>query len=138
METINLQPQTLISLTALIKDWNQDPLAFNNSLLITRNQVLVTDGNTILLSLQFPIEDTDLLQDDSSNDHVKTNTGILLNEELNLPLQVNEPENIEELEFEDSESPTSKTKAKLAKIINDLTEEKHNTPLRTDPLLTYT
>ncbi|CAG8821626.1 23596_t:CDS:2, partial [Gigaspora rosea] len=55
---------------------------------------------------------------------------------LNLPLQVNEPENIEELEFEDSESPTSKTKAKLAKIINDLTEEKHNTPLHADPLLT--
>ncbi|CAG8806131.1 22465_t:CDS:1, partial [Gigaspora rosea] len=61
---------------------------------------------------------------------------------LNLPLQVNEPENIEEqdpgIELEDSESPTSKTKAKLTKIINDLTEEKHNTPLRADSLLTYT
>ncbi|CAG8829836.1 8482_t:CDS:2, partial [Gigaspora rosea] len=84
---------------------------------------------------------TDLLQDDSSNDHVETNTELLLNKELNLPLQVNEPENIEEqdpeIELEVSESPTSKTKAKLAKIINDLTEEKHNTPLCADPLLTY-
>ncbi|CAG8752214.1 25161_t:CDS:2, partial [Gigaspora rosea] len=53
---------------------------------------------------------------------------------LNLPLEVNEPENIEEqdpeIEFKDSEIPTSKTKAKLAKIINDLTKEKHNFPLR--------
>ncbi|CAG8766774.1 15792_t:CDS:1, partial [Gigaspora rosea] len=86
-------------------------------------------------------EDTDLLQDDFSNDHVETNTELLLNEELNLPLEVNEPENIEEqnpeIEFEDPEAPISKTKAKLTKIINDLTEEKHNTSLCADPLLTY-
>ncbi|CAG8741944.1 6633_t:CDS:1, partial [Gigaspora rosea] len=57
---------------------------------------------------------------------------------LNLPLQVNEPENIEEqdpeIEFEDSENPTFKTKAKLAKFINNLTEERHNTPLHADAL----
>ncbi|CAG8759744.1 24417_t:CDS:2, partial [Gigaspora rosea] len=35
-----------------------------------------------------------------------------------------------ELEFEDPEAPTSNTKIKFAKIISDLTEEKHNTPLR--------
>ncbi|CAG8816688.1 14133_t:CDS:2, partial [Gigaspora rosea] len=65
-------------LTALVKDWNQDPLAAHNGLVITRNQLT--------------IEDTDLLQDDSSNNHVETNTELLLNEELNLLLQINEPE----------------------------------------------
>ncbi|CAG8784697.1 20440_t:CDS:1, partial [Gigaspora rosea] len=53
-----------------------------------------------------------------------------------------EPENIEEhdpeIEFEDPEAPTSKTKIKFAKTISDLTEEKHNTPLHAEPLLTYT
>ncbi|CAG8794739.1 11187_t:CDS:2, partial [Gigaspora rosea] len=39
--------------------------------------------------------------------------------------------------FEDPEAPTSKTKIKFAKIISDLTEKKHNTPLCADPLLTY-
>ena len=96
----------------------------------------------IFYSLSSLLQKIHLLQDDSSNDHVETNTELILNEELNLPLQVNEPENIEEqdpeIELEDSESPTSKTKAKLTKIINDLTEEKYNTPLRADPLLTYT
>ncbi|CAG8803133.1 12819_t:CDS:1, partial [Gigaspora rosea] len=64
-----------------------------------------------------------------------------LNEELTQPLEINEPENIEkqdpELEFVDQEAPTSKAKIKFAKIISDLTEEKHNTPLHADPLLTY-
>ncbi|CAG8711631.1 14804_t:CDS:2, partial [Gigaspora rosea] len=56
-------------------------------------------------------------------------------EELTLSHKVDEPENIEEhnseIEFEDPEAPTSKTKIKFAKIISDLTEEKHNTPLQT-------
>ncbi|CAG8816823.1 21682_t:CDS:1, partial [Gigaspora rosea] len=83
-----------------------------------------------------------LLQNDFSNNHIKTNTELLLNEELTLPLKVNEPENIEkqdaEVEFENPESPTSKTATKFAKIISNLIGEKHNTPFRSNPLLTYT
>ena len=53
METVTLQPQTLISLTALIKSWNQDPLALNNSLIITKDTAIVMDGITILFFYNF-------------------------------------------------------------------------------------
>ncbi|CAG8720404.1 10884_t:CDS:2, partial [Gigaspora rosea] len=86
-------------------------------------------------------EDTDFLQDNFSNDHIETNTELLLDEELTLPLEVNEPENIEEqdpeIDFENLENPTSKAEAKFAKIISDQQEKKHNTSLHADPLLTY-
>ncbi|CAG8806631.1 16657_t:CDS:1, partial [Gigaspora rosea] len=75
--------------------WNQDPLAFSNSLLITRNQVLVTDENTILLSLQLPTEDPDFSQNDFLNDYTEPITE-LPNEELTLLPEVNEPDNIKE------------------------------------------
>ena len=131
METINLQPQTLISLTALIKDWNQDPLAFSNSLLITRNQVLVTDGNTILLSLQFPTEDPDYSQNDFLNDYTEPITE-LPNEELTLLPEVNEPDNIEEHE------PNLVPVSGLTRIKEDLMSTETVSVVRANPLLTFT
>ena len=91
METVTLQPQTLISLTALIKSWNQDPLALNNSLIITKDTAIVTDGITILFSLQLSIEDTDPLQNDS---YTETTIELPSNEELVLLPEDNAPESI--------------------------------------------
>ena len=53
METLTLQPQTLIILAELIKCWNQDPASQNNSLIITTDQVAITDGKDILLLYNF-------------------------------------------------------------------------------------
>ena len=62
METLTLQPQTLIILAELIKCWNQDPASQNNSLIITTDQVAITDGKEIILSLQFPLESEGQIQ----------------------------------------------------------------------------
>ena len=98
METVTLQPQTLISLTALIKSWNQDPLALNNSLIITKDTAIVTDGITILFSLQLSIEDTDPLQNNPLDSHTGATIELPLNEEL-VPLpEDNAPGSIEAYE----------------------------------------
>src|SRR5260363_79728 len=67
METLILQPQTLIILAELVKYWNQDPASQNNSLIITTNQVAITDGKEIILSLQFPLESEEQIQNSVIN-----------------------------------------------------------------------
>src|SRR5260364_216775 len=56
METFSLQPQTLITLADLVKQWNQGPISCHNSLVITGNHVAVTDGKDVLFSIQFSTE----------------------------------------------------------------------------------
>ena len=129
METVTLQPQTLISLTALIKSWNQDPLALNNSLIITKDTAIVTDGITILFSLQLSIEDTDPLQNDS---YTETTIELPSNEELVLLPEDNAPESIEAYE------PNMEPDSVLTRIKEDLMNTEASTVTRATPLLTFT
>ncbi|CAG8804589.1 18537_t:CDS:1, partial [Gigaspora rosea] len=98
------------------------PLATNNSLVITRNQAIVTDGITILLSFQLPTEDPDHLQNYLPNYYTEPTIELPLSKKLTLSHKVDEPENIEEqdpeIEFEDPENPTYKTeKLNLLKLL---------------------
>src|SRR6185437_16159624 len=67
METPVLQSQTLIAFAEFLKHWNQDPLSQKYSLGITLNNVIITNGNEILLSLQFPTENEPQIQNDRIN-----------------------------------------------------------------------
>src|SRR5260364_424604 len=100
METLTLQPQTLIILAELIKYWNQDPVSQNNSLIITTNQVAITDGKEIILLLQFPLENEEQIQNNViNNDETK-----IISENLELepdgnPTNTNTENTNEELFF---------------------------------------
>ena len=52
--TQRLQSQTIKALEDFLEIWNQDPLAMNNSLAITGNQVSVLNETDILISLTLP------------------------------------------------------------------------------------
>ena len=97
METVTLQPQTQISLTALIKSWNQDPLALNNSLIITKDTAIVTDGITILFSLQLSIEDTDPLQNNPLDSYTETTIELPSNENWCYCLKIMHPKALKPL-----------------------------------------
>ena len=45
-----LQPQTIDALNNFLILWNQDPLAVNNSLIITEISIIVHDGIDIITS----------------------------------------------------------------------------------------
>src|SRR5260363_317636 len=128
METFSLQPQTLIALADLVKQWNQDPISYHNSLVITGNHVTVTNGKDILLSVQFPTE----------NENQNHSTEIELHEE---PETVNEETTpllpSSELLTNEIQTTVLETDAVLKELIKDLTEDKQNTPLRESPLLTF-
>src|SRR5260364_98271 len=90
METLTLQPQTLIILAELIKYWNQDPASQNNSLIITTNQVAITDRKEITLLLQFPLGN----EEQTQNDNINNNTTEIISENLELEPDSN-PTNID-------------------------------------------
>src|SRR6185437_11884295 len=112
METPILQPQTLIALAEFLKHWNQDPLSQNNSLGITLNNVIITNGNEILLSLQFPTENEPQIQNDQINNSLI---------EPNLEDDMEPTQENLELESREPERTT------LDKPINDLTETRNRT-----------
>ena len=122
METLTLQPQTLIILAELIKCWNQDPASQNNSLIITTDQVAITDGKEIILSLQFPLESEEQIQNSVINNDVIE----IIPENLEL-----EPDgNLTHTDTED----TSPLPNAVNKLVIDLTETKGRVFLRRNPL----
>ena len=147
METPILQSQTLIALAEFLKHWNQDPLSQNNSLGITLNNVIITNGNEILLSLQFPTENEPQIQNDRINNSLigpnledymePTREDLKLESRGNTidpllePIEENtvippEPENDNQKEPE---------RTTLVKLVNDLTETRNRTCIRRDPLI---
>ncbi|CAG8832245.1 6291_t:CDS:2, partial [Gigaspora rosea] len=94
------------------KCWNKESIAYSASLIITRNRTVIMKEMEILFSLEFPLEDTE--------DNGKIIV-ILKNNETTL-------------EIVDTTQDQSTT---INGIINDLTEEKVNSPFRAIPLLTF-
>src|SRR5260363_148503 len=141
METLTLQPQTLISLAELIKCWNQDPASQNNSLIITTNQVAITDGKEIIFSLQFPLENEEQIQ----NNVINNDETEIISESLELEPDGNlthtDTENTNEelffslalIEPEDT-SPQDPIPNAVIKLVTDLTENEERVSLRRNPL----
>src|SRR5260364_374053 len=141
METLTLQPQTLIILAELVKYWNQDPASQNNSLIITTNQVAITDGKEIILSLQFPLESEEQIQ----NSVINNDETEIIPENLELEPDGNlthtDTENTnEELFFSlaliepDDTSPQDPIPNAVNKLVIDLTETEGRVFLRKNPL----
>ena len=125
METLTLQPQTLIILAELIKCWNQDPASQNNSLIITTDQVAITDGKEIILSLQFPLESEEQIQ----NSVINNDETEIIPENLEL-----EPDsNLTHTDTEDT-SPQDSIPNAVNKLVVDLTETEGRVCLRRNPL----
>ena len=112
METSTLQPQTLTALKELVRQWNRDPLAQHNGLVITKNLLTVTNGTEILLSLQFPTESIEQTQNYSEDNEPE-----IVNDEVTFTL---EPVNLTETNNAD---PDSKSEVTMAAMMKDLNEE---------------
>jgi hypothetical protein len=130
METPALQPQTLTALIELVRQWNQDPLAQHNGLVITGSYVTITNGSETLLSLQFPTESIEQNQNHSRETEPEDEPEID-HDEVTFTL---EPSNPTEVNNADPELTSKDT---VAAMIQDLNEEQLSTPFRAEPLLTF-
>ncbi|RIB14337.1 hypothetical protein C2G38_2195480 [Gigaspora rosea] len=130
LETLILQPQTLITLAKFVKHWNLDPLSQHHSLGIT-------NGNEILLSLQFSTENETQIQNDplpepNLEDHTYSTEPI--QEDLELEPENNTIDPLSETIEKNIVIPSEPEKTTLNKLIDNLTEIRNQTYIRRDPL----
>ena len=166
METPIIGTQTLTTLMELVKCWNKESVAYSASLIITGNRIVIMKEMEILLSLEFPLEDTE----DNGNNVSDTPLPELETDYPTTPNEIPSPNFEENITFDNSNievdtrneeiledldvipGPTTNRNNETALetvdttqdqsttingIINDLTEEKVNPPFRAIPLLTF-
>jgi hypothetical protein len=166
METPIIGTQTLTTLMELVKCWNKESVAYDASLIITRNRTVIMKDMEILLSLEFPLEDTE----DNGNNVPSTSLPELEADYPTFPNEITSPNLDETLAFDNNNIEFNISNEEILEdpeiipgpaanennettletvdtaqdqsttingIINDLTEEKVNPPFRAIPLLTF-
>ena len=140
--TQRLQSQTIKALEDFLEIWNQDPLATNNSLAITGNQVSVLNETDILISLTLPTnKEPEHSMQEIEPSPLETFFENIETDNLNLLADIEQEEESMQEELSSQNLETEENIAinhPLTRIIDDLTTEKDEVFTRLEPLLGIT